>query len=583
VIVILERVSEGRWTPDVWERGEAAARRLPRVEDLPLAEQGFDREAVREAFDSFYRHAAELDATLRLLESVEVFGTQARELRAEIRSLRRASWGPLPQRPVWAAGRGSSMPARTGGALPSALPRLAVEAAFIVLVAVGAALADLSVALIVLLVLAAWLIVGLAEFATSTRRATPRPGLLPAPARREEGPVAEPAPPAPAETAGQATMIEPMPVAEPAVQPEPSQVPPEAEHPPTVLQAEPTTKRRWLRRKPAAEPEPVPMAQSKHVRVLPVEPATEEPAAGADPWEREPDLRPGEIGLSEAPAPAGAPEPETANEPEAAESEQEQPEEPSAPYLPEAEADEAAGAAAQAPELELESELGGELAEGGPEPGPPEEERGRLWHRRQRDLETEPAATAEPIPEASPFEAEPPAERAVDGGETSDEEEQSPWPEVAPFQPEPEEAEHEEGAAVERAAEADPVVEAPRRRRRLWRRVRRDEAIAPEPSPPPPHVERIDVEQAIDPRRVAALWGESAFAAEPKHGDTWIQPVELGGTEPEAVAEAQAEPAPQEADKAEVEPESHGMEAPPVADVVHARSRSQVGLRRGRR
>ena len=46
---------------------------LPRVEDLPIAEQGYDREKVREAFDAFYRHAAQLDATLSTLEAVEVF------------------------------------------------------------------------------------------------------------------------------------------------------------------------------------------------------------------------------------------------------------------------------------------------------------------------------------------------------------------------------------------------------------------------------------------------------------------------------------------------------------------------------
>src|SRR5918997_5666456 len=65
---------------------------LPRVEDLPVAEQGYDREQVREAFDAFYRHAAQLDSTLRTLEAVEVFQRTAAELRAELRTMRGSGW-----------------------------------------------------------------------------------------------------------------------------------------------------------------------------------------------------------------------------------------------------------------------------------------------------------------------------------------------------------------------------------------------------------------------------------------------------------------------------------------------------------
>jgi hypothetical protein len=630
-------VSEGRWTPDVWERGDAAARRLPRIDDLPLAEQGFDPEAVRAAFDSFYRHAAELDATLRLLESVEVFGTQARELRAEIRSLRAASWGPLPQRHVWTTARGSSMPARAGGGLPSSLPRLAVEAAFIVLVAVGAALADLGVGLIVLLVLAAWLIVGMAEFAASTRRATPRPGLLPAPARREERPVAEQPPPGPAEPVGQATMIEPAPVAEAAARPEPeperrSEAPiePETEHPPAALQVEPKPGRRWFGRKRQPEPEPAPIAQSKHVRVLPYEPATEEPAAVADPWEQGPDLHPGEIEAAEVPAselelakepepeepspsspraseesepaadtaPAAETEPERepepsdlAPEPELAE--EREPEEPS-PSSPWAYAEsEPAADTAPAAEAELEpepepSDLAPEpmpedaLAES--EPGPPElETRRRFWYRRQREPEAEP--TPEPIPEASPFESEPEAQEPLPESEPAQAEEQSPLPEVAPFQPEPEEEEERaEGAAAATEPAADPAepVEARSHRIRLWSRLRREPTSVPEPRPPAPHVERIEVEQTIDPERATALWGEPAFAAEPKPGETWIQPLAVDGPEPEEAAAAQSEPATEER-----EPEKasglRDAEAPQIAVFGRAHSHARVTLRRGRR
>jgi hypothetical protein len=70
---------------------------LPRVEDLPAALEGYDRERVQAAFDAFYRHIAQLDATLRTLEAVEVFRGEASDLRAELRSLRAAGWSPYPR------------------------------------------------------------------------------------------------------------------------------------------------------------------------------------------------------------------------------------------------------------------------------------------------------------------------------------------------------------------------------------------------------------------------------------------------------------------------------------------------------
>src|SRR5437763_10663025 len=41
----------------------------PRYEDLPRAEEGLDPERVREAFDAFRRHAAQLQAQLRVLQA----------------------------------------------------------------------------------------------------------------------------------------------------------------------------------------------------------------------------------------------------------------------------------------------------------------------------------------------------------------------------------------------------------------------------------------------------------------------------------------------------------------------------------
>jgi hypothetical protein len=42
---------------------------LPSIEDLPVAERGFDERAVREAFESFRRHAVQLQAQLRVLQA----------------------------------------------------------------------------------------------------------------------------------------------------------------------------------------------------------------------------------------------------------------------------------------------------------------------------------------------------------------------------------------------------------------------------------------------------------------------------------------------------------------------------------
>ena len=42
---------------------------LPRVEDLPAAGDGYDRERVREAFDAFRRHTAQLQAQLRVIQA----------------------------------------------------------------------------------------------------------------------------------------------------------------------------------------------------------------------------------------------------------------------------------------------------------------------------------------------------------------------------------------------------------------------------------------------------------------------------------------------------------------------------------
>src|SRR5919205_1564598 len=85
---------------DAWPSPDAQPGPLPRLEDLPLAEQGYEQEAVRAAFDAFYRHAAQLDASLRALEAVEVFRRDADALRNDLRALRSIGLGGPD--PSWA-------------------------------------------------------------------------------------------------------------------------------------------------------------------------------------------------------------------------------------------------------------------------------------------------------------------------------------------------------------------------------------------------------------------------------------------------------------------------------------------------
>src|SRR6266478_9653533 len=86
---------------DVWPSSDASPAPLPRIEDLPLAGHGYDQEAVRLAFDSFYRHAAQLDASLRALEAVEVFRRDADALRNDLRALRALGVGGGAAEPAW--------------------------------------------------------------------------------------------------------------------------------------------------------------------------------------------------------------------------------------------------------------------------------------------------------------------------------------------------------------------------------------------------------------------------------------------------------------------------------------------------
>src|SRR5215475_8391162 len=86
---------------DSWPSPDSPPASLPRLEDLPISERGYDQEAVRAAFDSFYRHAAQLDVSLRALDAVEVFRRDADALRNDLRALRSLGLGSAAE-PGWA-------------------------------------------------------------------------------------------------------------------------------------------------------------------------------------------------------------------------------------------------------------------------------------------------------------------------------------------------------------------------------------------------------------------------------------------------------------------------------------------------
>jgi hypothetical protein len=171
---------------------------LPTTEDLPLAPDGYDRESVEDAFAAFYRHISQLDTTLRALEAIESFRLYAGELRADLRSIRAAGWTPYPRGyPSLPNGRGRDF------VLPEALPRLVLEVAFLVVVAVVAAVGGFStVAIIAVMTVAVALAAGFEAFVSSSWR----PVLTRTPAPVPIAAAVVPAAPAPAVEA--ATMIE---------------------------------------------------------------------------------------------------------------------------------------------------------------------------------------------------------------------------------------------------------------------------------------------------------------------------------------------------------------------------------------
>jgi hypothetical protein len=183
-------------THDAWPSSDSVPpESLPRLEDLPVADRGYEQEAVREAFDAFYRHAAQLDVSLRALEAVEVFRRDADALRSDLRALRALGYGGGSGDPDWAVPRYEP----TRSAVPAVVLRLAAEAALIVAVAVIAGVAHFRTVVVVALMAVAFVIVALSEWlAGRARFVPPAVAFLPAVAAGEPAPYVEAPAPVPA-------------------------------------------------------------------------------------------------------------------------------------------------------------------------------------------------------------------------------------------------------------------------------------------------------------------------------------------------------------------------------------------------
>ena len=420
---------------DSWpsaEHDEQRASPLPRVEDIPYVERGYDPERVREAFDAFYRHLARLDATLRTVEAVEVFRDQAGELRKELRALRTAGWTQQPWLPSYSA-RETMRPG-----VPEAVFRWAAEACFVIAVPVAAAVADLRSLWIVVAAAGAFAIVAVTEWVAS------REGdVLPAPA----------SPPVPAPVAEEPPV--PLPPAEPApVEATEWNLPPpieEAELRPGAEEAEEQEELTFVGEAEAAEAVPAERAPEERSRLgflrrreveeAQVEPDEPEPAELVAETEAE-------VVAEAEPEVASTAEPEPEPEPAAAAAEPEEPklaellEEPEPEVVAEAEPEPEVAATAE-PEPEpaavaaAEAEPESEWAVPAPQPEEPvaEEEpkppRRRLLPWRRQRVEEEEA-------EVEPYEDRPRHVRVLPADVASRVEPLDPWEEELDMEPETE-------------------------------------------------------------------------------------------------------------------------------------------------
>jgi outer membrane biosynthesis protein TonB len=152
--------------------------------------------------------------------------------------------------------------------------RFALEALFLILLAIGAGLADLRPALIVLVMAVAWILVAVVEFTAERIAASYASYVLPAPAEPEEDEperVFWPRPEertvvAPPQRPPEPEAAEPEPESEPEEQPVQDAEEPEPESP------EPQPRRgrlRTLLRRRERELEPSPPSPPRHVKLLP--------------------------------------------------------------------------------------------------------------------------------------------------------------------------------------------------------------------------------------------------------------------------------------------------------------------------
>jgi hypothetical protein len=145
--------------------------RLPHIDELPQGTDGYERDAVASAFAAFEHRIGELEGAVEALRPV------ADELRALRGGALPPVYGDLDDE-AWHAGNGSSPRAAAPLSVglppplprPHVVPRVLLEAAFLGAVAVIAAIADLEPAWIALVMLGAWLLVAISEWAAYARQ-----------------------------------------------------------------------------------------------------------------------------------------------------------------------------------------------------------------------------------------------------------------------------------------------------------------------------------------------------------------------------------------------------------------------------
>ena len=177
---------------------------LPRVEDLPVAWEGYDRERVQAAFDAFYRHIAQLDSTLRTLEAVEVFREPGRR---PARGASLDAGGGLGAVPARLHAHARAVDARQP--CPTRCRAIALEVIFLVVVAAVVAVAEFSPLEIVAVMAGAALLVLLVELLAGRERRASTPLPAEAAMAAPEPAPAEPARPIPAPAPAQVAVPAP--------------------------------------------------------------------------------------------------------------------------------------------------------------------------------------------------------------------------------------------------------------------------------------------------------------------------------------------------------------------------------------